>query len=61
MFSGLQTAIDIEKLMLLSLDWILNNIKTKKQTIVIKSNIPKFRVKPLNKFGIKQKIERVIS
>ena len=61
MFSGLQTAIDIEKLMLLSLDWILNNIKTKKQTIVIKSNIPKFRVKPLNKFGIKYKIERVIS
>lgn len=60
MFSSKQTAIDIEKLMLLSLDWILNNIKTKKETIVLKSNIPKFRVKPLNIIGQKQKIERVI-
>ncbi len=60
MFSQLQTAIDIEKLMLVSLDWILNNIKTRKQTIVIKSNIPKFRVKDLNKFGQKQKIEKKV-
>jgi len=60
MFSSKLVQSDINKLLLLTIDYELEKIKTKKETIIIKSNIPRFNKKPLNLFSNKFKINRIV-
>lgn len=60
MFSSELVQSDINKLLLLTIDYELEKIKTKKETIIIKSNIPRFNKKPLNLFSNKFKINRIV-